>query len=72
MAASTEWPARRVRETFFSFFESKSHTRWLSGPVVPVDDPTLCSRAHHALAASPHKFLLSVVTMRFSRLAPSP
>uniref|UniRef100_A0A0E0EWA0 Alanine--tRNA ligase n=1 Tax=Oryza meridionalis TaxID=40149 RepID=A0A0E0EWA0_9ORYZ len=41
MAASTEWPASRVRETFISFFESKSHTRWPSSPVVPVDDPTL-------------------------------
>ncbi|KAL5231009.1 hypothetical protein ABZP36_029785 [Zizania latifolia] len=41
MAASTEWPARRVRETFVSYFESKSHTRWPSSPVVPVDDPTL-------------------------------
>ncbi|XP_062201662.1 alanine--tRNA ligase-like [Phragmites australis] len=41
MASSPEWPARRVRETFVYFFESKSHTRWPSSPVVPVDDPTL-------------------------------
>uniref|UniRef100_A0A0E0M617 Alanine--tRNA ligase n=1 Tax=Oryza punctata TaxID=4537 RepID=A0A0E0M617_ORYPU len=41
MAGSTEWPASRVRETFISFFESRSHTRWPSSPVVPVDDPTL-------------------------------
>uniref|UniRef100_A0A0D9XI82 Alanine--tRNA ligase n=1 Tax=Leersia perrieri TaxID=77586 RepID=A0A0D9XI82_9ORYZ len=41
MAESTEWPASRVRETFVSYFESKSHTRWASSPVVPVDDPTL-------------------------------
>ncbi|KAG8088186.1 hypothetical protein GUJ93_ZPchr0010g7564 [Zizania palustris] len=41
MAALTDWPARRVRETFVSYFESKSHTRWPSSPVVPVDDPTL-------------------------------
>ncbi|KAF0930945.1 hypothetical protein E2562_038264 [Oryza meyeriana var. granulata] len=41
MAASMEWPASRVRETYVSYFESKSHTRWPSSPVVPVDDPTL-------------------------------
>ncbi|TVU31243.1 hypothetical protein EJB05_22924 [Eragrostis curvula] len=41
MASSTEWPASQVRETFIKFFESKSHTRWPSSPVVPVDDPTL-------------------------------
>ncbi|KAK3153955.1 hypothetical protein QOZ80_2BG0183780 [Eleusine coracana subsp. coracana] len=41
MASSPEWPARKVRETFIEFFESKSHTRWPSSPVVPVDDPTL-------------------------------
>jgi alanyl-tRNA synthetase len=38
---STEWPANRVRKTFVEYFESKSHTRWPSSPVVPVDDPTL-------------------------------
>ncbi|KAK8943427.1 Alanine--tRNA ligase [Platanthera guangdongensis] len=36
-----EWPARRVRETFVSFFEEKGHVNWLSSPVVPLDDPTL-------------------------------
>lgn len=41
MEASPEWPARRVRETFIQYYESKSHTRWPSSPVVPVDDPTL-------------------------------
>ncbi|KAJ4815648.1 Alanine--tRNA ligase [Rhynchospora pubera] len=35
------WTAERVRETFFSFFEEKSHVNWSSSPVVPVDDPTL-------------------------------
>ncbi|RCV43312.1 hypothetical protein SETIT_9G283700v2 [Setaria italica] len=38
---SPEWPANRVRKTFVDYFESKSHTRWPSSPVVPVDDPTL-------------------------------
>ncbi|GJN07247.1 hypothetical protein PR202_ga25065 [Eleusine coracana subsp. coracana] len=41
MASPPEWPARKVRETFIEFFESNSHTRWPSSPVVPVDDPTL-------------------------------
>jgi alanyl-tRNA synthetase len=41
MATSPEWLARRAHETFTKFFESKSHTRWSSSPVVPVDDPTL-------------------------------
>ncbi|XP_039132084.1 LOW QUALITY PROTEIN: alanine--tRNA ligase [Dioscorea cayenensis subsp. rotundata] len=36
-----EWPARRVRDTFISYFESRSHTNWPSSPVVPLDDPTL-------------------------------
>lgn len=38
---TTEWPANRVRETFISFFEGKNHTKWISSPVVPVNDPTL-------------------------------
>ncbi|CAL4932999.1 unnamed protein product [Urochloa decumbens] len=38
---SLEWPANRVRNTFFDYFDSKSHTRWPSSPVVPFDDPTL-------------------------------
>ncbi|KAJ4794750.1 Alanine--tRNA ligase [Rhynchospora pubera] len=36
-----EWTADRVRDTFVSFFEGKSHVNWKSSPVVPVDDPTL-------------------------------
>jgi alanyl-tRNA synthetase len=35
------WTADRVRQTFVSFFEGKSHVNWKSSPVVPVDDPTL-------------------------------
>lgn len=35
------WTANRVRDTFFSYFEGKSHVNWKSSPVVPVDDPTL-------------------------------
>ncbi|CAL4916236.1 unnamed protein product [Urochloa decumbens] len=38
---SLEWPANRIRNTFFDYFDSKSHTRWPSSPVVPFDDPTL-------------------------------
>ncbi|KAL4010338.1 hypothetical protein IC575_030189 [Cucumis melo] len=36
-----EWPAERVRDTFFRFFEEKNHVYWKSSPVVPVNDPTL-------------------------------
>ncbi|XP_015900832.3 alanine--tRNA ligase [Ziziphus jujuba] len=36
-----EWPAKRVRDTFFKFFEEKDHRNWRSSPVVPVNDPTL-------------------------------
>eukprot|EP00252_Welwitschia_mirabilis_P009432 TRINITY_DN21_c0_g1_i1.p1 TRINITY_DN21_c0_g1~~TRINITY_DN21_c0_g1_i1.p1 ORF type:complete len:1007 (-),score=222.12 TRINITY_DN21_c0_g1_i1:388-3408(-) len=37
----TEWSAKRVRDEFINFFESKGHTFWTSSPVVPLDDPTL-------------------------------
>lgn len=36
-----EWPATKVRDTFFKFFEDKNHVNWKSSPVVPVNDPTL-------------------------------
>ncbi|RDX98422.1 Alanine--tRNA ligase, partial [Mucuna pruriens] len=36
-----EWPAKRVRDTFFGFFEGKNHVNWKSSPVVPFNDPTL-------------------------------
>lgn len=36
-----EWPASKVRDTFFKFFEDKNHVYWKSSPVVPVNDPTL-------------------------------
>ncbi|KAL2933762.1 Alanine--tRNA ligase [Bienertia sinuspersici] len=38
---SLEWPASKVRDTFFKFFQGKQHTYWKSSPVVPVNDPTL-------------------------------
>lgn len=40
-AVAMEWPASKVRETFFQFFEGKEHVNWRSSPVVPLDDPTL-------------------------------
>ncbi|XP_064999514.1 alanine--tRNA ligase-like [Musa acuminata AAA Group] len=40
-ATPVEWPATKVRETFFRFFEGKEHVDWRSSPVVPLDDPTL-------------------------------
>ncbi|RMD39391.1 hypothetical protein DV735_g5734, partial [Chaetothyriales sp. CBS 134920] len=39
--AAPEWPAQRVREKFFKFFEEKGHTFVPSSPVVPLSDPTL-------------------------------
>ncbi|CAN6827368.1 unnamed protein product, partial [Brassica oleracea] len=36
-----QWPARRVRDTYFDFFKGKGHKFWPSSPVVPHDDPTL-------------------------------
>ncbi|XP_057774070.1 alanine--tRNA ligase-like [Salvia miltiorrhiza] len=40
-ATEIEWPAKKVRETFFKFFEDKAHVNWISSPVVPHNDPTL-------------------------------
>ncbi|GLT37444.1 hypothetical protein SLA2020_117610 [Shorea laevis] len=37
----TEWPAKKVRDTFIKFFEEKDHVNWKSSPVVPLNDPTL-------------------------------
>lgn len=38
----TQWPAKRVRDTFVNFFvEKKEHVNVVSSPVVPHDDPTL-------------------------------
>ncbi|KHN32273.1 Alanine--tRNA ligase, partial [Glycine soja] len=34
-------PAKRVRDTFISFFQDKNHVNWKSSPVVPFNDPTL-------------------------------
>ncbi|KAL9296296.1 hypothetical protein ACSQ67_022192 [Phaseolus vulgaris] len=39
--SDVEWPAKRVRDTFMSFFEGKNHVNWKSSPVVPFNDPTL-------------------------------
>jgi alanyl-tRNA synthetase len=39
--AETQWPAHRVRQTFFEYFEEKGHTLVPSGSVVPHNDPTL-------------------------------
>ncbi|CAJ1933811.1 unnamed protein product [Sphenostylis stenocarpa] len=36
-----EWPAKRVRDTYLSFFQNKNHVNWKSSPVVPFNDPTL-------------------------------
>ncbi|KAJ4822824.1 hypothetical protein Tsubulata_015826 [Turnera subulata] len=36
-----DWPANKVRDTYFNFFQEKNHVYWKSSPVVPVNDPTL-------------------------------
>ncbi|PON63807.1 Alanine-tRNA ligase, class IIc [Trema orientale] len=41
MGSNVEWPAKRVRDTFISFFEEKNHVFYKSSPVVPHNDPTL-------------------------------
>ncbi|KAF8140471.1 tRNA synthetases class II (A)-domain-containing protein [Boletus edulis] len=35
------WPARRIREEFFTYFRSKDHTFVPSSSTIPYDDPTL-------------------------------
>ena len=40
--STTEWPAKRVRDTFVNFWVDKAgHVHYKSSPVVPHDDPTL-------------------------------
>ena len=40
--STTEWPAKRVRDTFVNFWVEKAgHVHYKSSPVVPHDDPTL-------------------------------
>lgn len=41
MSDSKSWDAKRVRDTFIQYFESKGHTYWPSSAVVPYNDPTL-------------------------------
>ncbi|XP_074279849.1 alanine--tRNA ligase-like [Silene latifolia] len=38
---AVDWPAYKVRHTYFEFFRKKEHKFWKSSPVVPVNDPTL-------------------------------
>uniref|UniRef100_A0A1J3HW04 Alanine--tRNA ligase n=1 Tax=Noccaea caerulescens TaxID=107243 RepID=A0A1J3HW04_NOCCA len=39
--SDSQWPARKVRDTYFDFFKGKGHKFWPSSPVVPHNDPTL-------------------------------
>ncbi|TFY60907.1 hypothetical protein EVG20_g7252 [Dentipellis fragilis] len=36
-----EWPAQRVRQAFFDYFQSKGHRFVPSSPTIPYEDPTL-------------------------------
>ncbi|CAG8566504.1 3994_t:CDS:10 [Ambispora leptoticha] len=38
---TTNWPASKVRSTFISYFESKSHKHIPSSSTIPFEDPTL-------------------------------
>lgn len=35
------WPAAKVRQEFFNYFQSKGHTLVPSSSTIPHDDPTL-------------------------------
>ncbi|KAJ2327347.1 Alanine--tRNA ligase [Coemansia sp. RSA 2673] len=41
MTVTTEWTAKKVRDTFIEFFQAEGHTFVASSPTVPHDDPTL-------------------------------
>ncbi|KAG9306711.1 hypothetical protein G9A89_004258 [Geosiphon pyriformis] len=41
MAATTTWPAAKVRSTFISYFESQGHKHVPSSSTIPFEDPTL-------------------------------
>jgi len=35
------WTSKKVRQTFFDYFQSKGHTFWPSSSTIPYEDPTL-------------------------------
>lgn len=41
MEEEKKWPAKKIRETFVSYFGENGHTHWPSSSVVPHEDPTL-------------------------------
>lgn len=42
MATPAEsWPAAKVRQTFFDYFQGKGHTFVPSSSTIPYEDPTL-------------------------------
>lgn len=63
---STDWPADKVRATFFNFFANKDHSYYPSSPTIPQNDPTLMFAN-----AGMNQVILNSTQTRGSNLRPS-
>lgn len=55
---ASSWTAAKVREEFFTYFKSKSHTYVPSSATIPYEDPTLLF-ANAGMNQVSHKFISS-------------